>query len=164
MTELQLVKSIYNAIKRGEIELSIPHSRFQTQGKSTLLLHLETDNDTEFAGVIEKLKKELAEQLKTEQIEELKKKAKAQKTLNSYTYLMIDTRTGRHKIGRSKRPDVRERTLQSEVPQTKLLAFCHESVVSESELHRVFSAKRVRGEWFDLSKKDVLEIKKLMQA
>ena len=72
------------------------------------------------------------------------------------TYLMLDANTGYTKIGRSKDPKARERTLQSEKPSITLFAICDDLV--ESEIHKYYEKKRVRGEWFDLSDEDIENI------
>jgi len=76
----------------------------------------------------------------------------------TFVYLMEDTRNGTFKIGRSMTPEKRERTLQSEVPET-VLRFsipCEES--QESAMHERFSHRRIRGEWFQLSGEELVEI------
>lgn len=75
---------------------------------------------------------------------------------NQKTYLMRDVNTGFIKIGKSKSPKVRERTLQSEKPTIKLIAICDEDI--ESKLHSDFSRHRVRGEWFDFNDNALLYI------
>lgn len=69
------------------------------------------------------------------------------------TYLMIDKNTGFTKIGKSIRPSKREYTLQSEKPTITLFKVCDKLV--ERELHNLFSSKRIRGKWYDLSDKDI---------
>lgn len=71
------------------------------------------------------------------------------------TYLMING-VGNVKIGKSYNPKIRESTLQSEQPCIKLFAVGYSDI--ESTLHNKYSDKRIRGEWFDLSSLDVLEI------
>lgn len=72
------------------------------------------------------------------------------------TYIMRDTNTGYYKIGRSANPSMRERTLQSEKPTIKLIAFSNNNI--ERKLHVTYSDKRIRGEWFDLCESDVQDI------
>lgn len=74
----------------------------------------------------------------------------------SKTYLMVDGRTKYVKIGKSLKPKVRERTLQSEVPLIRLFAICERDV--EVDLHEEYASKRLRGEWFRLSKSDIDKI------
>lgn len=80
-----------------------------------------------------------------------------------YVYLMWDTTNGFHKIGISNNPRYRERTLQSEKPTIELLKakqyptrLIAESI--EAALHRAYSDKRLRGEWFNLSPEDIEHI------
>lgn len=81
-----------------------------------------------------------------------------------YVYLMEDTSNGFFKIGISSNPEYREGTLQSEKPTIELRcahkypsrAIAH---AIEQALHQAFSSKRLRGEWFDLSPKDISDIK-----
>ena len=72
------------------------------------------------------------------------------------TYLMLDESTGYYKIGKAIDPSYRERTLQSEKPSIKLLCTCDTDI--ERILHLKYELKRMRGEWFNLSKKEVEEI------
>lgn len=79
-------------------------------------------------------------------------------------YLMHDVANGYYKIGMSNNPVYRESTLQSEKPTIELLCskeFPSRALASaiESALHKVYDAKRLRGEWFSLAENDVSEIK-----
>ncbi len=69
------------------------------------------------------------------------------------TYLMKDFFRDVYKIGKSTNPCFREKTLQSEVPTIKLIHIIEEDI--EKHLHEKFSAKRIRGEWFNLSINDL---------
>lgn len=81
----------------------------------------------------------------------------------TYIYVMIDKNTGYYKIGRSVNPKHRERTLQSEKPTIEML-FNYKAIIShEKELHNMFKDKRIRGEWFDLSGSDIIEIKEFFK-
>lgn len=73
----------------------------------------------------------------------------------AYVYLMENTRNGYFKIGWSKDPTYREKTLQSEEPEVLLRWKIEGTPEDERFLHKKFSRKRVRGEWFSLSKSDV---------
>lgn len=84
-----------------------------------------------------------------------------------YVYLMRDTRNGYHKIGISNKPDVREKTLQSEVPAIEMV--CSKKYPSrkiakaiESALHNTYAEQRVRGEWFNLSPVDIQMLKETL--
>jgi len=78
------------------------------------------------------------------------------KSTRCYVYLMEDTANGRYKIGMSKKPEYRERTLQSEKPEitlicSKMYSSRDEARKIEKELHQRFKNNRIRGEWFNLS-------------
>lgn len=77
---------------------------------------------------------------------------------------MCDKRNGYYKIGISKEPKYREKTLQSEQPAIEMV--CNKLYPSpkiakaiEFALHEAYSEQRVRGEWFDLSPEDVIMLK-----
>lgn len=77
-----------------------------------------------------------------------------------YVYLMKDLKNGYYKIGISKKPEYRERTLQSEKPFIEMLCAKKYPLrkiakAIESALHFAFDNQRIRGEWFNLSEKDV---------
>ena len=81
-----------------------------------------------------------------------------------YVYLMHDKRNGYHKIGISKEPNYRERTLQSEQPNIEMVCskrFPTRKIAEAFEfaLHKAYADKRLRGEWFDLSYIDVIMLK-----
>ena len=93
--------------------------------------------------------------------------AKPKKT-ECYTYLMIDLKSGFHKIGISSDPNYREKTLQSEQPQIETVIhrkFINRKLAKdfETELHRKYDYKRTRGEWFDLNPMEINEIIQLMK-
>lgn len=80
-----------------------------------------------------------------------------------YVYLMRDQSNNYYKIGMSKTPEYRERTLQSEKPTIDMI--CNKRLPSlkiakafEKALHNAFADKRIRGEWFSLNENDVAEI------
>lgn len=75
---------------------------------------------------------------------------------NAKTYLMTDGETGATKIGKSINPPKRERTLQSEKKEISLLMICDSDI--EKKLHQRYSHKRIRGEWFNLSRQDIAEL------
>lgn len=72
------------------------------------------------------------------------------------TYIMFDSSTGMYKIGKSNNPKYRETTLQSEKPTVELVLICDKDI--EEKLHRHYSDKRYRGEWFKLNADDILDI------
>ena len=69
------------------------------------------------------------------------------------TYLMYDDITQKFKIGKSYDPYKREKTLCSDRCSIYLVAYCDYDI--ESVLHSMYSEYRGRGEWFNLSKKQV---------
>ena len=78
-----------------------------------------------------------------------------------YVYLMKDVSNNYYKIGISKTPEYRERTLQSEKPTIEMI--CNKKLPArkiaeafEKALHTAFAEKRIRGEWFKLDDNDVM--------
>jgi hypothetical protein len=82
--------------------------------------------------------------------------------LLEYVYLMVNTETSLIKIGFSKNPEYRERTLHSKEPSVFLIASWNVEKKKEKELHLKYKEKRIRGEWFRLTMKDLVEIDNLM--
>lgn len=85
-----------------------------------------------------------------------------------YVYLMQDLSNNYYKIGLSKTPEYRERTLQSEKPTIRMI--CNKRLPSrkiaeafERALHIAFADKRIRGEWFNLDKNDVAQIEESLK-
>ncbi|MFT3920436.1 GIY-YIG nuclease family protein [Cloacibacterium sp.] len=85
------------------------------------------------------------------------------KNYDNYVYLMINTETALIKIGYSKNPKVREKTLQSQEPQVYIIACWKATRKIETELHRKFRNKRIRGEYFNLSFSDLKELSDYME-
>ena len=86
------------------------------------------------------------------QAEELRRKPARSSVKLRSVYLMKDSHNGLYKIGKSKNPLTRERTLQSEKPSVKMVFNCLETDdFNEKSLHLKFADQRKRGEWFDLS-------------
>jgi hypothetical protein len=78
----------------------------------------------------------------------------------SHVYLMLNQIDGLYKIGRSLNPEYREKTLQSQMPSiVKVFISKLTFQGNENKLHRIFSEKRVRGEWFKLTESDIEFIK-----
>lgn len=76
----------------------------------------------------------------------------------TFIYLMRDDHTQYIKIGRSKNPTARERTLQAESPSIALISCWASDTAEEKILHKMFAHKRKRGEWFALDDDDVSHI------
>lgn len=70
-------------------------------------------------------------------------------------YLMRNNKNNLIKIGFSKNPKVREATLQSEEPDITLICHWPGCMKDELRLHKHYASKRRRGEWFELTDKDV---------
>jgi hypothetical protein len=85
-------------------------------------------------------------------------KTKKTRTSNfsSKTYLIKEDNTKFYKIGKSIDPVKREKTLQREKPNIKLIKVWEDDI--ERELHKKYKDQRVRGEWFVLSKIQVKHI------
>lgn len=64
-------------------------------------------------------------------------------------YILKDKANGRYKIGCSKNPLQREKTLQSEKPDYELVKVFEKN--HERKLHKEYEEHRVRGEWFKLT-------------
>lgn len=84
---------------------------------------------------------------------------KSEKSDYSYLYLMLDNSSNNHKIGVSKNPKLRERTLQAQKPDINLIFWekFHKNIAYKIErnLHKYYDSKRTRGEWFDLTEKEI---------
>jgi len=82
----------------------------------------------------------------------------------SYVYIMRNERNGMIKIGKSKDPHQREKTLQSEEPETTMLTFTlvFNAVAAERWLHSRYDDHRVRGEWFALPDAELREARHLL--
>jgi Meiotically up-regulated gene 113 len=76
----------------------------------------------------------------------------------SSVYLMKNMANGYYKIGRSGQPPVRERTLQAQEPDIRLLASIEARAASERQLQQRYARKRVRGEWFALDYGDLFDV------
>jgi hypothetical protein len=74
-----------------------------------------------------------------------------------YTYVMYDTSNHYYKIGKSVNVTKREKTLQSQKPTIEAILFKEGDI--ELKLHQFFLDKRIRGEWFKLSKNDIETLK-----
>jgi hypothetical protein len=70
-------------------------------------------------------------------------------------YLMKNMANGYYKIGQSRSPFVRERTLQAQEPDVRLLASVETRSAFERKLHQRYAHQRVRGEWFALEYGDL---------
>lgn len=79
-----------------------------------------------------------------------------------FIYLMLNKQNNYIKIGKSKKPVFREKTLQAQEPDIELIASWVAPPYVEKEFHNLFKEKRMRGEWFNLKFSDFKIIKKRM--
>jgi hypothetical protein len=157
MAEKKTPLNIWKNIERTYgIQLNISF-----EGNSIVAIHNSDFEDV--VNDIDKLCKQL-QKYRSEMIYIYGKKPKS-KSSNIYTkiYLIKDDKTGFHKIGRSANPRARERTLQAEVPSYKLIwQSDFVDIELEKTIHNKFASKRIRGEWFNLTKDDIKYIKDLV--
>lgn len=77
---------------------------------------------------------------------------------SGYCYIMSDDNyPNLYKIGKSKNPTKREETLLHSAPSIRLYKVVKTDNMHklEKDLHKLFSNKRVRGEWFELSDSEI---------
>lgn len=85
-----------------------------------------------------------------------------------HLYLMKDLANGYHKVGISNSPKYREKTLQSEKPTIELITskeFSNRKIALafENSLHKAYENKRLRGEWFEFTEREIAEIKEILK-
>ncbi len=80
----------------------------------------------------------------------------------NYVYLMVNEDTSLIKIGYSNDPSYREGTLHSKEPVINMIACWDAPKERERALHKMFSRKRRRGEWFKLTIQDLKELGQFM--
>ena len=102
-----------------------------------------------------------AEQKEREEQERQASKNQPAKVKETNVYVMKDNHTGHYKIGRSKSPTEREATLLSQKSSIELLFYFPATSKLERQLQEMFSDKRLRGEWFELTEEDLQSIKKI---
>ncbi len=78
-----------------------------------------------------------------------------------YVYLLYNGNNGFFKIGYSKNPMKREKTLQAEEPDIALLKIWERDMSFEKSLHKKYFKQRVRGEWFRLTFHELWELREL---
>lgn len=93
-----------------------------------------------------------------------KEKPKTQRNEVAFVYLGINKLTKRIKIGFSSKPEMRERTLQEEVPDFQIIHKVKGTWRDEQNLHAKFASKRMRGEWFDLNEDEIEMAKTIMNS
>ncbi len=125
--------------------------------------HDSFENEKHYQGVMAAEHNDYIKEMYDEEKELLAKITPAKEVKKGYVYIMKDGRNGMHKIGFSKNPKAREKTLQSEVPEITLLHAWKGCMNDEESLHDHFHSKRVRGEWFNLTPQDIKDIKSHME-
>ncbi len=80
-----------------------------------------------------------------------------------YVYVIRDvSHTGQYKIGRTNHPATRLNQFGVTLPfETKVIAILetNDAPALERELHQYYAARRTRGEWFDLTDRQIQEIR-----
>ena len=82
---------------------------------------------------------------------------------SGYIYI-IKAETGEYKIGRSKNVPRRMSLFAVKLPFDFEIIHtfpCFDMVEAERQLHYIYRLRRIRGEWFDLSKMDVTVLKSI---
>lgn len=79
-----------------------------------------------------------------------------------FVYITLSKNTGLYKIGFSINPYKREKTLQAEDPELEMITFFEADQSVEAEIHRKLKSKRVRGEYFKLSLKELKDAEKFI--
>jgi hypothetical protein len=168
INDFQILDMINQGVKDDEIWLNFLFQANQN-GAPTMFIKVTTFGSSSYCKLFEFIhncvmeEKRKQDELKQQEENKLQFKEKRSKISLKQVYLMRNNLTNHYKIGRSNNPEYRERTLQSQEPDVELLFSCHESIITEKELHDLFDHKRIRGEWFDLNANDVLKIRELME-
>lgn len=129
-----------------------------TVGYGSTYVYKKTEYVVQSRKAIDEATERLVRESEKRQSDESKQRfddAIRRSSFEVFTYLIEDTRNGMMKIGKSKNPERREKTLQSEAPSVELRIAVPTENDFESELHGEFEHLRQRGEWFDLSSSDI---------
>ena len=131
---------MYNDLELKLLNLEYKYFKLISENKS-----LKKDNQNLEYNILEKQRH--IENL----VDKIYRKAKSQKNneKNPKTYLIKNNHTKLYKIGYSKNPKHREKTLQSQEPSIKMVKIWNKNI--ERKLHKLYSEYRVRGEWFNLT-------------
>lgn len=78
-----------------------------------------------------------------------------------YVYLIYNEQNNFFKIGYSKNPLKRKKTLQGQEPNIALLKVWEKDVSFEKFLHKKYYKNRIRGEWFEFSFQELWELREL---
>jgi hypothetical protein len=82
-----------------------------------------------------------------------------QEDIEKENYLYLIYMSGKYKIGFSSNWKKRRTSYKTHSPEYKTVYICKSKIafLLESELHEMFSDKRINGEWFELNNNDVLK-------
>lgn len=86
--------------------------------------------------------------------------------MTEIVYVIADG-TGAYKIGKAQRLSSRLAGLQTGNPrklQVVIVAACSDATLVESNLHKQFAHRRLRGEWFVLTPEDLKDISLLLDT
>ena len=165
MENKKLILEIYKSVINETVEISHVYNAWSND----LILYFKADEGSKLNEIFFEYKKLMKEERRKELELEMQNKPKEIDNQKSRlqekkkTYILVNKANNRYKIGESINPEGRKMTLRSEEPEIELLFFCQSSIVTEKELHTIFHNKRHIGEWFNLDKKDIIKIKKMMQ-
>lgn len=105
---------------------------------------------------IEEAKKE---SLKLSEDQTRKKEQQSPARAAGFVYLMVNRANGFCKIGFSRKPKFREKTLASQEPKIEILTMKPGTMGDEIQMHEKYKEQRIRGEWFNLSEIQIEDIK-----
>jgi hypothetical protein len=94
--------------------------------------------------------------------EKRKEKDRKRKPIPGDIYVVKDNGTGYYKIGMSGNVRQRIKALNTSTPcgiETILIFGSPDCALDENNIHKMFSDKRISGEWFELDDKDIDKIK-----
>lgn len=139
LSKTALIRNIFSNIESNKIRHKVFSEIHTDKIKEIYRLQNEIDELKEFID----MQKEEINELTKEKI------SVKQKIIDKKTYIIKDCNTNLYKIGCSIDPLKREKTLQSEKPNIKIIKIFENYI--EKELHIKYNDFRVRGEWFNLN-------------
>ena len=143
----QLVQGNFAGLQKARVKLKAKNKELTVELEKRKQEAFEYEKKHRWAAVKKAKDKRLGSKTKTK----TKTKAKKEDSL----YLMKNNRDGRYKIGVSSDPEYREKTLQSQEPDVKLVGNWGGLAGYERAWHNYFSEWRQRGEWFNLEPSQV---------
>ena len=145
----QLVQGNFAGLQKARVKLKAKNKELTVELEKRKQEAFEYEKKHRWAAVKKAKDKRLGSKTKTKT--KTKTKAKKEDSL----YLMKNNRDGRYKIGVSSDPEYREKTLQSQEPDVKLVGNWGGLAGYERAWHNYFSEWRQRGEWFNLEPSQV---------